>query len=94
MRTRFQKLLGPIFLNTRRNRSFDAASGGRRWDGTRTVGGLKQGAPRVAYIESMRMELLCHSLDRGLAHWSRKAARSLRYLAAEAGCKYIICPAS
>ena len=40
MRTRFQKLLGPIFLNTRRNRSFDAASGGRRWDGMRMVNGL------------------------------------------------------
>ena len=40
MRTRFQKLLGPIFLNTRRNRSFDAAGGGRRWGGARTVDGL------------------------------------------------------
>ena len=40
MRTRFQRLLGPIFPNTRRNRSFDAAGGGRRWDGTRTVDGL------------------------------------------------------
>ena len=40
MRTFFQELLGPIFPNTRRNRSFDAAGGGRRWDGTRTVDGL------------------------------------------------------
>ena len=40
MRARFQKLLGPIFPDTRRNRSFDAAGGGRRWDGTRTVDGL------------------------------------------------------
>ena len=40
MRILFQKLLGSIFPNTRRNRSFDAAGGGRRWDGTRTVDGL------------------------------------------------------
>lgn len=40
MRILFQRLLGSIFPNTRRNRSFDAAGGGRRWDGTRTVDGL------------------------------------------------------
>ena len=40
MRTFFQRLLGRIFPNTRRNRSFDAADGGRRWDGTRTADGL------------------------------------------------------
>ena len=40
MRTLFQKFLGPIFPNTRRNQSFGAAGGGRRWDGTRTVDGL------------------------------------------------------
>ena len=40
MRLLLQRLLGPIFPNMRRNRSFDAAGGGRRWDGTRTVDGL------------------------------------------------------